>query len=124
MAGQHSNAFDGCSGLSGILQGLEGRDAPTQKPMAIKRRKLTRAGAKKKPAAAPPVVVIDDDAPEPKAAPAEPRVLIATRKCATSRAYCAAKAKAKAAGLSAAEVSKAAQAAYKKEGEKWDQEHV
>ena len=118
--------MDGCSGLSGILKGLEGRDVPTQKPMAIKRRKLSKAGAKKKTAAAPPVIVIDDDddAPEPEAAPAEPRVLSATRKCCTSRAYCAAVKVAKAAGLSAADVSKAAQEAYKKEGEKWDQEHA
>ncbi len=106
---------------------MEGRDVPTQKPMAIKRRKFTKAkaDAKKKPAAAPPVIVIDDDdAPEAEAAPAEPRVLIATRNCCTSWAFCAAVKVAKAAGLSAADVSKAAQEAYKKEGEKWDQEHA
>ena len=143
VAGHLSNAFVGCSGLGSILQGLEGRDAPTQKPMALKRKVLCKVGAKKKPAAAPcyvapvpkaapgpnadPVIVIgdsDEDAPVLLAAPAEPRVLSTSRKCCTSRAYRAAEKVAKAAGLSAAEVSKAAQEAYKKESEKWDLEHA
>ena len=42
-----SNAFAGCSGLAGILSGLETHGDPTQKPMAIKRRKLAPEAALK-----------------------------------------------------------------------------
>ena len=47
MAGGKSQAFAGCSDLDKILDELQGRSAPTQKPTAKKRRKLK---VKKKPA--------------------------------------------------------------------------
>ena len=51
MAGNLSSAFCGFSNLDGILKGLEEADAPSHKPQALKRRKISNAKAKAAPKA-------------------------------------------------------------------------
>ena len=51
MAGNLSSAFCGFSNLDGILKGLEEADAPSYKPQALKRRKISNAKAKAAPKA-------------------------------------------------------------------------
>ena len=125
MASGLTHAFSGCSGLAGILDGLESRGPPTQKPMAIKRRKLApkgpakapRKAPAKPPAKAPPVAAS-------VAAPDAPVALSYDRKCVHSRAYHQAAREAKAEGLSKEEISKAACQAGKLAKEQWDKEHA
>ena len=152
MASHLSSAFSGCSNLEGILKGLEEADAPSHKPQALKRRKLVKPKAKAAPEAnakpapggkvkakaaaeakakamaapamaAPVVEPVAEAAPGDCAAP-EKEALSMSRKCVTSRAYCSAKAKAKADGKCAAECKEAAQKAYKDAAFKWDQEYA
>ena len=146
MAAKASNAFSAVSGLDDILKGLDGREVPMQKPMAIKRRKLqpkappkaakaalAKAALAKAPApavAAPP----EGAAPAVAAAPAlaapavagdgGPPALSDSRKCVTSRAYSTARTAAKAEGKSAAECKTAAQEAYKEAAAQWDKDHA
>ena len=42
MANQLTSAFYGRSGLDSILAGLDGRGVPTQKPMAFKRKAVSK----------------------------------------------------------------------------------
>ena len=51
MVGNLSSAFCGFSNLDGILEGLEEADAPSHKPQALKRRKISNAKAKAAPKA-------------------------------------------------------------------------
>jgi hypothetical protein len=51
VAGNLSSAFCGFSNLDGILKGLEEADAPSHKPQALKRRKISNAKAKAAPKA-------------------------------------------------------------------------
>ena len=51
MVGNLSSAFCGFSNLDGILKGLEEADAPSHKPQALKRRKISNAKAKAAPKA-------------------------------------------------------------------------
>ena len=133
MASGLTHAFSGCSGLAGILDGLESRGPPTQKPMAIKRRKLAPKGPAKAPRKAPakppakaPPVAASVAAPVAAsvAAPDAPVALSYDRKCVHSRAYHQAAREAKAEGLSKEEISKAACQAGKLAKEQWDKEHA
>ena len=132
MASGLSNAFSGCSGLAGILDGLEGGGPPTERPCAIKRRKL----AAPKKALAPRAKVVSSAPPAvpavavptiahavPAGGPA-PTSLSDTRKCVHSRAYKKAANLAKAAGLSKAEISTAACKAGKEAADKWEEDHA
>ena len=153
VAGGLSSAFTGCSGLANILDGLEGRTAPTKKPQAIKRKFASKAAsaakAKAKPKAKPKakaaavevIEVIDLDAPEPKAkakavakavakaaaveaAPKAKAVPKDTRKCVHSRAYKkAVKANENRLGVSKLDVSRIACKAAKAAAEQWDRDH-
>jgi hypothetical protein len=51
VVGNLSSAFCGFSNLDGILKGLEEADAPSHKPQALKRRKISNAKAKAAPKA-------------------------------------------------------------------------
>jgi len=51
VVGNLSSAFCGFSNLDGILKGLEEADAPSHKPQALKRRKISNAKAKADPKA-------------------------------------------------------------------------
>ena len=129
VAGDISSALTGCSGLASILKGLENREEPTKKPMAIKRRKLAKAApqpeAAPKPKAAPkPAAAKAAAAPAGGLAAPPVAGLTDTRKCVHSRAYKAAAKKAKNDCLSPVEISKAACKAGKDAGDKWDIEHA
>ena len=152
VAGEHSQAFTGCSGLADILKGLEQKEVavPIGKPQAIKRKhKLIGSSAKTAKAVAgaktAKAVAVANTAKAVAAAntakavavgsagsdaPAEAVDVVAapalkvSRKCVTSRAYHGAKRDAKDQGKSKAEQQTAAQLAYKTAGEKWDQEHA
>jgi len=149
VAGEHSQAFTGCSGLADILKGLEQKEVGS-KPQAIKRKhKLIGSSAKTAKAVAgaktAKAVAVANTAKAVAAAntakavavgsagsdaPAEAVDVVAapalkvSRKCVTSRAYHGAKRDAKDQGKSKAEQQTAAQLAYKTAGEKWDQEHA
>jgi hypothetical protein len=137
VASQKSSAFSGCSGLDNILKGLEARDAPTVKPMAVKRRKLSaKAKLKPKPksaakaaakAEAVPVAPVPAAPVAVGAAPVAKPVGVAhltdTRKCVHSRASKKAMRIAKAAGLSPIECTKAASKAAKIAVDLWASEH-
>ena len=144
-----SSAFSGCSGLDAMLDSLDGRGPPqhSDKPAAIKRRRLLvpkaspKASAKHKAVAKPkpklpPKSAASAAAAKPAAAPAAPgaapgaapvaaqaKGLSNTRKCVHSRAYHAAAKAAKEAGLNAFEISAAAKKAARAAAAQWDFEN-
>ena len=151
MASGLSSAFSACSGLSELLQGLESHGAPSKadKPSALKRKAgnaLLVPKAKPKPppkgkhATETAAVLVPE--PEPAAAPAAkpaaapaakpaaakpadaPTGLSDSRNCVHSRAYKSAARIARDAGLSKAEISKAACKAGREAAAKWDLDHA